>query len=190
MRPVLHLLLLLISTLACFAQSTSLQPGDQVEVRPLTPAHPFSSLLTLKLTVSSEGRLEHPDLGINCDVLGLEPSDAKSILHAELPRPDGEDRPQLSVLATRKGKLLVNQNAVIIRGHVRNPGFIEYKPGMTLAQVVTAAGGATAFGATTRIRVIRNGKVCQYDLRNPKHVQLAVTKNDIIEIPQKRRLDR
>ena len=75
----------------------------------------------------------------------------------------------LSIFATREGVPLPGQSCVSVGGSVRQPGQIALSPGLTLAQAVQTAGGATGSGNTKRIRLFRHGTVRRYDLANPQH---------------------
>ena len=77
------------------------------------------------------------------------------------------------------------EEVVSIGGHVRRPGPVKYSKGVTLYAAIQAAGGANEFGAVNRVKVIRDGKVTLYDLREDKQKITRLQAGDLIEVPQK-----
>ncbi len=77
------------------------------------------------------------------------------------------------------------EDVATVGGHVRRPGPVKFSEGVTLYAAIQAAGGADEFGATNRVKVIRDGKVATYDLRNDKQKLIPLQAGDLIEIPQK-----
>jgi protein involved in polysaccharide export with SLBB domain len=80
---------------------------------------------------------------------------------------------------------VIRQQTVTVGGKVRSPGPRAYQKGMTLFQAVSAAGGATEFGAINRVRLYRNKQVFTYDLGRAEHKMLLVYPNDIVDVPAK-----
>ena len=48
-----------------------------------------------------------------------------------------------------------------------------------------SAHGATEFGAVNRVRLIRGGKVKEYNLKETRFMNIPLEPKDTIEVPQK-----
>ncbi len=99
-------------------------------------------------------------------------------------------RLDLSIFAIRDALPLPGQHCVTVRGHVHRPGPVALKPGMTLAQAIDAAGGATSSGQASRIRFYREGTVNVCDLDTPVHGNRRLSPNDTIDVPGRRWIGR
>jgi protein involved in polysaccharide export with SLBB domain len=62
---------------------------------------------------------------------------------------------------------------------------VKYFRGLTLYEAVQSAGGANEFGAVNRVRLIRGGKVKEYNLKETKFMNIPLEPKDTIEVPQK-----
>lgn len=71
-----------------------------------------------------------------------------------------------------------------VGGQVNSPGPKAWTIGMNLYNAIQAAGGKTPFGAINRVKLFRNDRVYEYDLRNDKHKTLRIYEKDTIEVPQ------
>lgn len=74
-----------------------------------------------------------------------------------------------------------------VRGPVKRPGPVAFRPGMTLLQAVQAAGGVTEFGSRQRIFLTRRNARIRLDLRKAWHQSYPVEPGDRIEVDQKGR---
>lgn len=105
---------------------------------------------------------------------------------------DGKERlRQLSAIGADWERLVGEVNKrlgtmhVLVAGHVRQPGPLEVPQGMTIAEAIEAAGGATEFGSLKRVCLRRGGKQRQLDLRTETFRNLLLEPNDTVEVPQK-----
>lgn len=83
-----------------------------------------------------------------------------------------------------------SQATVVVGGQVRRPGPVPYSKELTIYAAIQAGGGPTEFGAMGRVKVIRAGKVLNFDLSKDEQKTALVVKNDTIEVPQKNLLGR
>ena len=77
---------------------------------------------------------------------------------------------------------------VFISGYVRSPGAYSIEPGMTVAKVLTLAGGVVELGAANRITIKRtgaDGKPVTIEVRD-KAVSMTVQPGDLIDVPKRR----
>lgn len=79
---------------------------------------------------------------------------------------------------------------VVVGGQVRRPGPVPYSKELTIFAAIQGGGGPTEFGAMKRVKVIRDGKVLNFDLTKDEQKTALALKNDTIEIPQKNVLGR
>ena len=74
---------------------------------------------------------------------------------------------------------------VSIGGQVKRPGPVPFQPGMTLLQVIQAAGDLTIFGTKKRIYLTRGRERFKLDLRKPEHQAYPVKAGDTVVVDQK-----
>ena len=195
MRLAFLHILLCASCFLAFAQqtreeSTGLRPGDQVRIRPCKADHGLGPHLRHDLTVDDAGQVTLPGFGLTVDVLSLQATDAASLIQSELRDASGFSDLGVTVLSSRDGIPLPEQNCLAISGQVREPGQVPYRPGMTIADALKKVGGATEFGATARIKLYRGGDLHTYDLDDPEHAAHRLRRYDILEVPAKRWIGR
>lgn len=94
--------------------------------------------------------------------------------------------PRITVISTKDqaGQELDGQ-FVHVGGYVGARGPKPYKRDMTLFEVITAAGGANAFGSIKRVELYREGKKYVYNLDKREHMNVKVFPKDNIIVPQK-----
>lgn len=79
---------------------------------------------------------------------------------------------------------------VTVGGYVRRPGPVPFSKELTIYAAIQAGGGPNEFGSMRRVKVIRAGKVLNYDLTKDEQKSALVLKNDTIEVPQRNLLGR
>ncbi len=72
-----------------------------------------------------------------------------------------------------------------VGGQVREPGEVTVVEGMTVEDVLKAAGNATEFGAVKRAILDRGGKKITVDLTTAEGKAMMVQAYDVLEIPEK-----
>jgi len=77
------------------------------------------------------------------------------------------------------------QKTFTVGGQVKSTGPKPYRDGLTLFEAVQAAGGETPFGAINRVKLFRNGKIYEYNLKNDRHKGVRIYSGDTVEVPQK-----
>ena len=163
--------------------SPGLQPGDQVRIRPDNTNHPLGGKLHLDLTVDVDGRITLPGHDLSLDVRDLRATRAATLIQSAVRKASGLPKLHLTVLSSRNGLPLPEQHCLTINGEVSEPGLIPYSPPMTLADSLAAAGGSTAAGVTTRVKLYRRGDLFTYDLTDPSEAGTLLWPHDIIEVP-------
>ena len=77
-----------------------------------------------------------------------------------------------------------NQKFITVRGQVGRSGPQEYRPGLRLIDVVSAA-APNEFAAQNRVELVRNGTTYKYDMKNTAHASELVYHNDTVTLQQK-----
>ncbi len=76
--------------------------------------------------------------------------------------------------------------SIALVGFVRKPGIKPFKPGITIFQAITEAGGVNEFGSIRHVILMR-GKTAQiYDLNKLENQQIELQVDDYIEVQEKR----
>jgi polysaccharide export outer membrane protein len=76
------------------------------------------------------------------------------------------------------------KSMVYVSGQVRTPGSYPHREEMTVRQALTMAGGASDFGATNRIRILRKDGGKQQEVR--VEMEDLVRPDDTIVVPERR----
>lgn len=185
------LLLIFLLPLSLFAREgvdrvRGLQVHDQLSIR--IKGVPESDRMRVNgvYQVSKEGKVFVPLLKEGVQVQGL--SLAQAADRIEKAYRDGGiyTKPKISVTSKDDGGcILIAPPGIRVGGHVQKPGRIRFQKGMTLDQVLDAAGGATRTGSTKRVELYRQGKRVVYDLRKPEDQKVKVERDDAIHVPAK-----
>lgn len=179
----LSLLLLLAATLLPAARAQSgIESGRAIEIRIQgVPAEEMQRVNNV-YPVSASGYIRMPFIG-NIRAGGMSPHALAASIEAAYRSAKIYTNPTVQVIATSDETL--TEHIVTVGGYVRRPGPVKYMPGLTLYQAVQAGGGANEFGSMKRVKLIREGKLRQYDLTKTQFKGVRVEPNDTIEVPQK-----
>jgi len=127
--------------------------------------------------IDSQGRLVVPGLG-EMHAAGVTPGQVENGLR-QLLACQGI-RPDVSVQA---------QIRVSVLGEVRNPGVFPVDPGVTLLQLLTAAGGETQRADLSHATVIRGGKSYPVNLQSAlgggSSGGIILNSNDVLVVPKR-----
>ena len=85
-------------------------------------------------------------------------------------------------LVTRLSKEAIQ---ITVGGHVRAPGTYKSRPNARLLDLLSLAGGASPFGTTRRIQLIRGASVREYDIAKPAGMTVMLQDSDSIIVPEK-----
>lgn len=72
-----------------------------------------------------------------------------------------------------------NKGGVYVFGQVKNPGYVDYHPGLTYKDYVREAGGYTDGAETGNVKVIKGGTYQWYDASN-----IPINPGDLVFVPQ------
>ena len=132
--------------------------------------------------VAAGGTITMPHIGA-VRAVGMTPSAVARSIEAAYRAAEIYTTPTIQVIADDRGK--PNIRRVVVGGYVRRPGPVELVNGMTLWQVIQAAGGENEFGSIKRVILRRAGKQRILDLRQSQFKEIQLEENDSIEVPQK-----
>lgn len=182
MKQFVFLIIALVG-LAGFANAQStIQVGRAIEIRIQGVPSEEMSRVNNTYPVSESGFIRMPFIG-NVKAAGMSPNALATSIESRYRSEGIYTNPTVQVFASSDET--VAEYIVTVGGQVRRPGPVKYNRGLTLYQAVQAAGGATEFGSMYRVKLIRNGKLRQYDLMTTDAKGVLVEPNDTVEVPQK-----
>ncbi len=76
-----------------------------------------------------------------------------------------------------------------IGGDVKKAGSKSWVEGMTLSEVIKAAGGAKNQSSLKRVKLYRGAKVTVYDLTKEENQRVKILNGDAIEVPLANEMD-
>lgn len=193
MRKFLLALLasLCAAPIAVLAQSADyrIQPGDQLAITVLE-----DETLNRQLLVLPDGRISVPLAG-NVQAAGRSVDAVESAIADRLAS-NFAVRPSVFVSVTT-----VSEDwktfPIYVMGQVSNPGEVKVKPGTTLLQAISLAGGLERFAATKRIQLRRTDTATGKDrlfifnfaaVERGGAIELMITmrEGDVIIVPERR----
>ena len=182
----MKILLLIIAALASLASIASAQStisaGRAIEIRIQGVPTEEMSRVNNTYPVSDGGYIRMPFIG-NIRAAGKRPDSLAQSIEAAYKSAQIYTNPTVQVLASSDETLA--EHVVTVGGYVQRPGPVKYVRGLTLYNAVQSGGGATPFGSMHRVRLIRNGRLREYDLFKTEAKGVLVEPSDTIEIPQK-----
>jgi protein involved in polysaccharide export with SLBB domain len=138
--------------------------------------------------VSQEGKVRMPDVG-EVQIGGLKAHAAAAKLEAAYKSAGIYTSPTFQVFATIDGNA-PRKETVTIAGFVRNPGPVDFTPGLTIFQAIAAAGGENEFGAMNRVNLMRGKSVKTYNMKVLEDRNVTLEPGDTIEVPKMNLLSR
>lgn len=147
---------------AADAQEGKLQIGSTVNLKIAgVPANDVS-LVSGAYAVGGDGSLNLPYLDSGIQAVGLTRSELERKIEAAYKAAEIYTKPTI-IIYTEAGD--PNQGAIVsVGGEVNRPGSVPFRPGMTMLQALTDAGGKTDFGNLKEVVLLRDGKTTTYDL--------------------------
>jgi protein involved in polysaccharide export with SLBB domain len=133
--------------------------------------------------VGVNGTINMPFLNQPIRAAGLRPEQLAQSIQSAYIREQIYRNPTVQVFGSDGEAIDVQQ--VHVGGRVKAPGPTKFVEGLTLWQAIQAAGGATEFGSMKRVKLYRGKSQNQYDLTQPKFMQIPLKPGDTIEVPQK-----
>lgn len=161
-RHLLAVLFLALSASGLSAQSSesSLRAGDSIIVKISGVPPEEIAVVSTSYDISDNGTINLPYIG-EVRAAGLRPSSLQQSIQAAYKNAEIFTHPTIQVTANRDAATQV----IFVSGEVKTPGRIIVTPGMTVHGAIVAAGDITEFGSAKRVKLIRNGRSMELDLR-------------------------
>lgn len=161
-RHLLAVLFLALSLSSLSAQSSesSLRAGDSIIVKISGVPPEEIAVVSTSYDISDNGTINLPYIG-EVRAAGLRPSSLQQSIQAAYKNAEIFTHPTIQVTANRDAATQV----IFVSGEVKTPGRIIVTPGMTVHGAIVAAGDITEFGSAKRVKLIRNGRSMELDLR-------------------------
>jgi polysaccharide export outer membrane protein len=134
-------------------------------------------------TVSENGMISMPLLNGSIRAAGLSPTSLARSIEAAYRAGEIYTSPTINVIATNQEQL--QELTVTVGGQVNGAGPVKYYQGLTIYDAVQAARGPTAFGAMKRVNLVRGSQSKEYNLTDPKHMNIRLEPGDKVIVPQK-----
>jgi protein involved in polysaccharide export with SLBB domain len=177
-----------LAVMACFTASaaaqnneSALRAGDSVVIK--ISGVPAEEIVVVNNSydISDNGTINLPYIG-QVKASGMRPSTLQQNIQSAYKSAEIYTNPTIQVAPNRDA----NTQVVFVSGEVKTPGKIPMSPGMTVHGAIVAAGDMTEFAKAKTVRLLRNGKAVEIDLRrvdNPA-AQTPVQPGDTIHVPQ------
>ena len=133
-------------------------------------------------SVSSTGHIEMWMIG-KVKVSGLTKSNLATKISTEYKKAEIYTYPVFQGCSGADVRSLVSYFYTVC-GEVRAPGQKQWTEGMTLYSAIQGAGGESPYAAMNRVRLYRNGKKYEYDMKRQEHKAVKIYVRDVIEVPE------
>ena len=175
-------LIFLIATFAVNQLSAQIRVNQTLQITIQGVPVSEQSRINSTYQVSASGTISMWEIG-SVRASGLTPDALARNIAAAYKAKKIYTNPNFSVIPPSDTGLV--QKSFVVGGDVRGSGPKPYTDGMTLFGALQAAGGETEFGAITRIKLFRDGKVRIFNLKNDTDKAFRIRPDDMIEVPRK-----
>ncbi|MEP4077475.1 polysaccharide biosynthesis/export family protein [Haloferula sp.] len=182
MKTLLLIFASMAALLSIVSAQSTISAGRAIEIRIQGVPTEEMSRVNNTYPVSEAGYIRMPFIG-NVRAAGKSPNSLAQSIEGAYKSAQIYTNPTVQVLASSDETLA--EHIVTVGGYVQRPGPVKFVRGLTLYNAVQAGGGATPFGSMHRVRLIRNGKLREYDLFKTEAKGVLVQPSDTIEVPQK-----
>lgn len=155
------------------------EPIQSVEIRILGVPEEEKARIDGGYVVSPEKTIRLPGVGdVNID--GLSADEVAKKLRESFLKAEVYTNPTFSVVIHARACILV-RNEITVAGFVHKPGPKPFKPGMTIFQAITDAGGVNEFGNMKHVLLMRGKTAKIYDLNKVENQKIELQAGDTIE---------
>lgn len=179
MNRLPRLLILLFSLCGGFSFSAPEEkPVKSVEIRIQGVPLEAKARIDGRYMVAPEKTVKLPGVG-DFNIDGLSADEVAKKLREAFIKADIFTDPTFTVVLEAAG-------SIGIQGFVRKPGIKPFKPGMTIFQAITDAGGVNEFGQLRRVILMRGKTAKIYDLDKVENQKIELQTGDYIEVAENR----
>lgn len=166
------------------AQNTEqlLQSGDSIIVKLSGVPAEEMTVVSNTYDIGDSGTINLPYIG-EVRAAGIRPSQLQKNIESAYKSAEIFTHPTIQVTPIRGES---NTQVIYVSGEVKTPRAVPLTPGMTIHDVITAAGGPTDFAKMKAVKHTRGGVTSIRDLRkadNPD-AQIPAQARDKIHVPQ------
>jgi polysaccharide export outer membrane protein len=159
MTLILHLCLAFIILGSTFAQAQNkeipLRSGDQIGIKVSGIPPDEVAQISQTYRVSENGTISLLYLN-EVSVAGVKPSELERKIAALYKSKEIYTHPNVSVSIDSGA---TDGRVVYVSGAVTKPGPVPMRPGLTVSKAIAFAGGKTAFGRLSKVKLVRGGQV-------------------------------
>jgi protein involved in polysaccharide export with SLBB domain len=177
------LLLALVAAPVC----GQIQPGKGIKISIAGVPMDEKGRVDGDYRVADNGTINMPFIGA-VHAAGMKAEALEAVLQARYRAAEIYRNPTFRVVSDIEG-IGLEEAVVHIGGQIARAGPVKHLRGLTLWQAIQAAGGPTPFGTIKRVKVTREGKQREYDLREIENMNIPLEPNDAIQVPQKKPWD-
>lgn len=139
--------------------------------------------------VRDSGNIRVPIINVNVKAAGRKPEAVERSIEEAFKKAEIYVAPTISI-QVRDEKIIEVRRVVVVGGHVRKPGRVQFREGMTLMEALEQAGGRGTFASKYLYLTRKNkstGKLVRTKLlyKDPKTKAIELEMNDSIHVPQK-----
>ena len=180
MKIILTLLVALLGLASINAQEIRANQILQISILGVPVAE--KGRLDATYSVSASGHIEMWMIG-KVKVTGLTKSALAAKIVSEYKAAEIYTNPVFQVFSGTDARTQDSQ-FYTVGGEVRSPGQKQFTEGMTLYSAIQGAGGESPYAAMNRVRLYRNGKKYEYDMKRQDHKAVKIYVRDVIEVPE------
>lgn len=179
-----------VSFLALFSSGTvlgqgsesALRAGDSVVIKISGVPPEEIAVVNNSYDISDNGTINLPYIG-QVKASGMRPSSLQQSIQSAYKAAEIYTNPTVQVAPNRETNL--NTQVVFVSGEVKTPGKVPMSPGMTVHAAIVAAGDATEFAKMRSVKLIRNGRAMELDVRrvDSPGAMTPVQPGDTISVP-------
>lgn len=176
-------LLMATAVQGVMAQGTesALRPGDSIVVKISGVPSEEIAVVSNTYDISDSGTINLPYIN-EVKASGLRPSALQKNIEYAYRNADIFTHPTVQVTANREASTQV----LYVSGEVKAPGQVPMRPGMSIHDAITSAGGPTDFAKMRSVKLTRGNQTQQVDLRRADNPDAAIQAQpgDRIHVPQ------
>lgn len=178
---------LFVSLAATAFANPNISPGTALDIRIFGVPHQEQASFNGLRNVDPGGLLFLPFLDEGIQASGLSSAALARKIEKAYKTAEIYNNPRISITSHKDEEAQkIDKQVITVGGRVNRPGPVPYVRGMTLFNAVAAAGGVDTFGSDKRVKLIRKGKVSEYDIKNSvQDMNTPVYPGDTISVPQK-----
>jgi protein involved in polysaccharide export with SLBB domain len=182
MNFVFRFFLMVFSIAFASSAMAQIQAGRAIQIEIKGVPSNEATQINGQYPVSEDGNIRMPFIG-TIRAAGLNQGQLAANIEHAYKAAQIYRTPTIQVMASSDDKLL--EKTVTVGGYVRRTGPVPWTNTLTIYQAVQAAGGENEFGSIRHVRLIREGKQHEYNLKEIQFQGVLLQQGDTVIVPQK-----